>query len=431
MIWAWLLVVVMLSSVAHGHVVDKVSKLPTVNHLSSWSIPDSPACPPLNEPSPDSQVRISGGNVNSLVYALRNARPGTTIQLEDGVYHLPSDLALEINTPFISLRGTSGHRDAVEIQGGSNALIVNADGFTVADLTISQPRYHAIQVRGERGVKGTIIYRMHLVDAGQQFVKISAGKGDKGKFSDDGLVACSLIEYSDLSKGNGVTPGSYTNGVDVLAGEGWVIRDNVLKRIRSEKGPAGPAILAWKNAIGTVIKRNLIIDSWRGIALGLMSPNEYSRGGENAEFDHQDGLVENNVILALNEPCDAAIENNFASNSFVIHNTVYYHPGHSHAVRWAIEYRYETTTVAIRNNLTNLPIQRREPRPLQPQIIEGNITQARMEWFQNIMGGNAHLTLGAPAIDHGIPGKETIEDMDGTQRPIGETVDVGADEFVE
>jgi len=98
--------------------------------------------------------------------------------------------------------------------------------------------------------------------------------------------------------------------VNILARKGWVIRDNVFRRIRSQAGPAGPAILVWKNSRDTVIRRNLIIDSCRGIALGLSSPNTCSRGGVNVVYDHQNGLVENNVILVLHEPDDAAIENN-------------------------------------------------------------------------------------------------------------------------
>ncbi len=73
----------------------------------------------------------------------------------------------------------------------------------------------------------------------------------------------------------------------------------------------------------TEIRRNLIVDSWRGIAVGLMAPNNLSRGGANVLYDHQNGIVDNNVILALNEPADAAIENNYALNSQIQNNTIY------------------------------------------------------------------------------------------------------------
>ena len=161
---------------------------------------------------------------------------------------------------------------------------------------------------------------------------MSAGDGMGGKFGDNGLVACSAIEYTAHSQGNEVTPSSYTNGVDILAGKGLVIRDNVFRRIRSQEGPAGTAILMWKNSMDTMIKRNVIVDSWRGITLGLTNPSERSRSGVGVTYDHQRGLVENNVILALREPRDSAIELNFACESRMLHNTIFYKPGLKHEV---------------------------------------------------------------------------------------------------
>jgi hypothetical protein len=350
--------------------------------------------------------------------------------LVDGVYALASNQSLEVNTPRVTLTSASGSRDAVIIEGGSNNISINTDDVTVANLTLRHPKFHTIQIRGEKGLQGTKIYNVHLVDAGQQFVKVSTGDGTKGKFADNGLVACSLIEYMTYARGTDVTPPSYTNGVDILAGKGWVIRDNVFRRIRSQAGPAGPAILAWRNALDTVVQRNLIVDCWRGIALGLSTPNKHSRGGADVLYDHQHGLVENNVILALHEPADAAIENNFAFNSRVLHNTVYYHEAVKHAVDWAIEYRFPPTTAVIQNNLTNLRILKRPPYPHQEARVEGNITRAAPAWFRDLTHEDAHLVEAAPAIDAGVSVPDSTNDIDGDTRPAGHAPDAGADEFV-
>jgi hypothetical protein len=268
------------------------------------------------------------------------------------------------------------------------------------------------------------------LDAGQQLVKISAGNGLQGKFADDGLVACSLLEYTTYARGTSSTSPSYTNGVDLLAGESWVIRDNVIRRIRSEAGPAGPAILAWKNAIDTVVQRNLIIDCWRGISLGLSTPDHYSRGGANVQYDHQNGLVENNVILALHESADAAIENNYALNSRVFHNTIYYNEAIKHAVNWSVETRFLSTTAVIKNNLANFPIIKRDPLPKQDAILQGNVTEAKPAWFRNMAIGDFHLVERSPAIARGVPLPESPEDIDGERRPSTKAPDAGADEFV-
>ncbi len=350
-------------------------------------------CPAMEQPeSGQPIINIASGDVNDLLSKISSAQSGTTFLLEDGVYVLPSNKSLEIKTPGLTIRSASGNREAVRIEGGYNNISVNVDEFTVADVTLSQPTNHNIQVRGEKGITGTTIYNVHLLDAGQQFVKVSTGDGTLGKFADYGLVACSRIEYTTFSKGTGTSLPSYTNGVDILAGKGWVIRDNEFRRIRSEAGPAGPAILVWRNSLDTIIRRNLIVDSWRGIALGLSSPHTLSRGGADVLYDHQNGLVENNVILALTEPADAAIENNYALNSQVQHNTIYYHEGLNHSVNWSIEYRFGPTTVNISDNLTNFPIIVRSPLPAQQGTLEGNITDAQANWFIDIMAENYHLS---------------------------------------
>jgi len=390
-----------------------------------------PFCPPFSVGLPKRTVRIKAGDVEGLMWAAANSRSGTDIVLENGRYQLTSNRAIEVLVPLLTIRGASGRRDSVIIEGGGVIFSIYADDFTVADLTVSGAVYHNIQVHGESGVSRTRIYNVHLLDAGQQLIKVSAGDAKNGKFADDGLVACSLIEYSTFNRGSGVTPPDYTDGVDILAGKGWVIRDNVFRRIRSQWGPAGPAILVWKNSMDTVVIRNKIVDCWRGIALGLSPADAYSRGGPATPSDHQNGLVENNVILALHEPADAAIENNFAVNSRVVHNTVYYREGLKHPVNWSIEYRFAPTSAVIQNNLTNLPILKREPSPRQEAVLKGNLTQAQSSWFRDAMAEDMHLTPGVQAVNRGFAEPESSSDFDGTKRPVGTAPDVGAYEFLE
>jgi hypothetical protein len=423
---SWLLIVLLASVV-----VSCGSSMPSQVQLAQAVAASSHFCPPLPPPKPGQKVElIKSGDVQSLIRKLQAASPDTTLLLADGVYTLAVDQFLEINKPRLTLRSASGNREAVVIERGSINLSVNVDDFTVADLTLRNPKFHNIQVRGENGVKRTRIYNVHMVDAGQQFVKISAGDGTKGKFADDGLVACSLIEYTTYARGTDITPPSYTNGVDILAGKGWIIRDNVFRRIRSQAGPTGPAVLLWKNTLDSVVQRNLIVDCWRGIALGLSAPDKYSRGGPGVQYDHQNGLVENNVFLALHEPADAAIENSFALNSRVWHNTVYYNETITHAVDWAIEYRFPPTTAVIQNNLTNRPILKRTPYPYQESTVQGNVTNATPAWFRDLTSEDFHLVEHAPAIDKGVAVPDSREDIDGDQRPAGPAPDVGADEFV-
>jgi hypothetical protein len=232
-----------------------------------------PYCPPLPRDPAEPSVQIKNGDVKSLRAAAADSPPGTQILLEDGEYRLDPGEAAIVESPDVTIRSLSGNRDAVVITGGSINATVYADGLTIADLTMANAAYHSVQVHGELGVSRTRIYNVHALDAGQQLIKVSAGEAARGKYPDDGLVACSLIEYTTFSKGTATTAPSYTNGVDVLAGKGWVIRDNVFRRIRSAAGPAGLAVLLWRNSQDTVVIRNKLIDCWSWIVLGLSPPD--------------------------------------------------------------------------------------------------------------------------------------------------------------
>jgi hypothetical protein len=323
-----------------------------------------------------------------------------------------------VHSPGVTIRSASGNRDAAIIQGGGNNLSIFASNVTVADVTLRGALNHNIQVHGEAGVLGTIVYNVRLQDSGEQLFKVSTGLGTEDAFADEGLVACSLLEYTDHA------PADYTNGVLILAGRDWVVRDNELRRIRGPNGPAGPAILVWKNASGTVVKRNLLIDCWRGIVLGLAPADDYSRGGSGVQYDHQDGLVENNVIISLGALVDAPIENNYAVGSRILHNTIY---TVNSQVFWSIEVRFPGTTAVIRNNLANRQVLNRSPGESQ-MVEEGNAVDATSAWFRGIEAGDFHLADGSPAVDRGVAEPGSPEDIDGDERPGGGAPDAGADE---
>ena len=197
------------------------------------------------------------------------------------------------------------------------AISVSAANVTVADLTIRDVGNHAIQVRGERGASGFTLHNARVIDTGEQLVKVSVS--NNGLYADNGLIACSDFSYTVSA------PSDYTNGIDVLAGKGWVIRDNRFSRIRGPEAQgwrSGPTILVWKGSEDTVVERNLIIDSFRGIALGLGPwPVKPVRNG-NHDYDHLGGLIRQNVVVNLNSWSDEAIEANAAQNVRIEHNTV-------------------------------------------------------------------------------------------------------------
>jgi hypothetical protein len=378
-------------------------------------------CAPL-APAQGNVVTVA--TESELQNAVDNLTSGTTILIEDGIYDLTNTLNVR-GVSNVTIRSASGNRDAVVLRGRgmSNAgygnvphvmAIYDATDVLIADLTLSDAYYHLIQIHGEEDADGVHLYNLHLIDAGEQFVKGSTA-GNPGPYADNGIVECSLFEYTDRARSD------YTNGVDVLAGSGWIIRDNEFRNIRAPSGQlAGPAVLMWRNSLDTVVERNLFVECDRAIALGLSAPDANSRDGETT-YDHQGGVIRNNMIYREG-PGDVGITVNYARDVLIYHNTVI----QNGTFPWAtIEYRFSSTVATISNNLTDGPIWQRDGAVA---TLRGNVTDAPADWF--VGDGDLHLTGTATgAIDAATGPALVDDDFDGHYRPIGTAADIGADEY--
>ncbi len=352
---------------------------------------------------------LSVHSVAGLFDAVKRAKPGATILLEDGQYRLPR--MLDIAVPGVTLRSRSGNRDGVILRGGGMteqqvgvAISVSAADVTLADLTIGWVRYHGVQVRGERAASRITLHNVRIADTGQQLLKGSTASN--GIHADDGLVACSLFEYTDHA------PTDYTDGIDVLGGRGWTVRDNVFRQIKGPgNGSAGPAILFWAGSERIAIERNLVVDSFRGIALGLKP--------QPTGYDARNSSIVNNVVVNLQPWGDEGIEANAAPNTRIDHNTVLVEG----TLSWSISVRFGGTTALVRNNLTNRSIVLRNGGAA---TRTGNVVGAHPDWFLD--PGRANLRL-RPTVE-GLHGSEAVPeaetDFDRVRRPKGADVDPGA-----
>jgi hypothetical protein len=350
----------------------------------------------------------------------------TTILVADGTYDLTNTLNIR-GVSNVAIRAASGNREAVVVRGRgmSNTsygnvphviAVYDATDVLVADMTLRDAYFHLVQIHGEQDADRVRLSNLHLIDAGEQFVKGSTA-GPPGPYADDGIVECSLFEYTDRARS------WYTNGVDVLAGSGWIIRDNTFRNIRAPEGQlAGPAVLMWRNSLDTIVERNLFIECDRAIALGLSSPDSNSRDGE-TRYDHQGGIVRNNMVYRAGAG-DVGITVNYSHNVEISHNTVILNG----TFPWgAIEYRFGSTTATIRYNLVDAPVWQRDGGSA---ILDGNITDAPAAWFEDPLAGDLHLTAAAvDAIDGAMAAATVGDDFDGHFRPVGPAPDIGADEY--
>jgi len=291
--------------------------------------------------------------------------------------------------------------------------VFTATDVTIADLSIGNVYYHALAVQGEQGARRVRVYHARLFDAGQQIVKGTPGADDV------------TIEYSELflSAGavnhpDGAPPGScYTNAIDGVTTNRWIVRDNLIHDIWCQDSTlAGPAVLLWQGSADTVVERNTILDSSRGISLGLVSAEDHSGGYARNNFIRWDADAPYTIDVPIYTT---------SPDSSVLHNTALTMGRYPNA----IEVRYQGATgVVVSNNLLDGAIQARDGAA---PSVSGNLLDALPGWFVDLSGGNLHLTANAtPAIDQVTRLADANDDFDAQSRPAGAgQADIGADEF--
>lgn len=318
-------------------------------------------CIPL---PPATGKTVTVGTVKELKNALEDANAtggNVTILLRDGTYEFEGFMrAARKTASHITIRSLSGDRDKVILKGQgfggytSHIFWVSGDYTTIADLTVGWVANHPIQVFGENDPDNLLIHNVRFVDGGEQLLKVSFAEDRRDSKPENGIVECSLFEYSA-----GIGPQWYIGGIDVHNAVNWIIRDNVFRGIRSPTSDwAEHAIHFWNGSQGSVVERNIIINSDRGIGFGL------------GKDGHTGGTIRNNLLYHNESRGDVGIGLESAPGAKVYDNRIF----HKHDYPNAIEYRFARTTgVEIKNNTTNKRIQKRDNGEA---VLENNVTDA-------------------------------------------------------
>ena len=211
---------------------------------------------------------------------------------------------------------------------------IAADDVTIAELTIQRAYYHPIHVTGgaDSNTENTLIYRVRVVDPGQQAIKINA---QDGSYADFGTIACSHIELT--AEGRPHVTDCYTGGVDAHLAQGWTIRDNTITGFWCESGLSEHGVHVWNSGRDTVVERNTIVDCARGVGFGLgESGNGTARDygddpcpGVDGFVGHYGGVIRNNAIIGRDPAMfasqfgmDSGVALEQACGAVVTHNTV-------------------------------------------------------------------------------------------------------------
>jgi hypothetical protein len=380
---------------------------------------------PVAAKSPDSApaLAMSGtvvnvSSVSALQSAVANVKSNQTIVIAPGTYNLTSTLWINGTFSNVTVRGATNNRDDVVLMGKGMGVASdtvpfgiwsggNVTNLTIANLTIRDVYQHPIMLNP--GTHKPHIYNVHLINAGEQFIK-SNPNGD-GTGVESGIVEYSVLEYTNTA------PSDYTNGVDVHGGTDWIIRNNLFRRIRAPQGQlAGPAILMWRGSKNSTADGNTFIDCQREISFGL---------AEQTPNDHSGGIIRNNFIYrSQGAGGDVAIAAFDSPGTKIVHNTIFLNGQYPNA----IEARFPNTTgVMIVNNLADRAAQLRDGATAAQS---GNVWTAASSWFVNPAAGDLHLkSTATSAIDRGVANSDAPLDWDGGTRPVGGNPDVGADEY--
>jgi hypothetical protein len=361
-------------------------------------------CLPLDPPDGTVVTVSTEAELRNQAY---NAAADTTIMIQAGVYNMQD--YVHVGHDGITLRGATGNRDDVILdfggmESGHFGVYVDVDRVTIADLTIRNAHDHGVSIQGR---DDPTLYNLHIQDIGDQLVKVNpAGNG-----SEDGLLACSRLEYTTSA------PNEYTNGISAHNAHRWVVRDNEWYRIRTPGNAPVPTILFWSGSSDTVVERNLLVNCYIGIAFGDSS---------HGPGDHFGGIVRNNFIYA-SMPHDVGIAMVYAQGWVVAHNTaLLLNP--AGGLDWGMEARYSDSQGTFAYNLTNLRIW--HDRDGGQGTLMGNVTNAETSWFVDAPAGDLHLVATATdAIDQAETRADVTDDFDGDARPIGPAPDMGADEY--
>jgi len=401
-----------------------------------WLIPAvaiGQVCEPL--PPPTGNI-VNVDTTSQLENAINTASSGDTILLADGTYNL-NGVYLWIDTPNLTLRSKSGNAGAVILNGSyvtTEIITITASNVTIADLTLKRAYNHPIHVvpSSSGDIVNARIYNVHIIDPGQQAIKINQYDNF---FADFGEIACSRIELTDAGREN-IRNNCYTGGVDAHQARGWVIRDNTIEGFWCEYGLSEHAIHFWRGSRDTVVERNVLVDNARGIGFGLTDSGSGRTYNDNpcpgaGYVGHYGGIIRNNFIFQnrsqLHESqdgFDCGICLAQACDTKVFHNTVV-----STATPFSsIEWRFSNTDATITNNLVSHNLLERNGASAS---LTANLDHQPLSLYIDGAGGDLHLAENAnDAIDKGVPIGENLcyDDIDGAHRDI--TPDIGADEVV-
>ena len=389
------------------------------------SVPDEswwPKAPALA--APKGQV-IKVASAGELFDAAGKVRPGGTISVAAGHYRLSRRLG--IKTDRVTLRGATGNRNDVILDGGGIGELVAftaCSDVTVADLTIQNVKWNGFKIDSETGVQRLRIYNCAIHNVWQRGVKgVIVPEKDREKLQPRDCRVEYCLFYNDRAKKfsddeadkpNGFG-GNYVGAIDVMYARGWTISDNVFVGIQGRTREGRGAIFLWHEIEDCAVERNIIIDCDKGVSLG----NSYMPKNRGVTLHARRCIVRNNFITRAPE---AGVLAAHTADCKILNNTI--HEPRSR-MRRLVRILGVCDGLVVAGNILSGPPPRNESGG--KVTIENNLVKDITGAFKDPAGGNLHLKGPlAEVVDQAQKRPEVTDDIDRGKR--GQKPDLGADE---
>ena len=391
------------------------------------SVPDESWWPKAPALAPPKGRVIKVASVGQLFDAVGKVRPGGTISVGAGHYRLSRRLG--IKTDRVTLRGATGKRSDVILDGGGIGELVAftaCSDVTVADLTIQNVKWNGFKIDSQTGVQRLRIYNCVIHNIWQRGVKgviVPAKDREKLRPRDCSVEYC--LFYNDRAKkfsddeADKPKPaqfdGNYIGGIDVMYAKGWTISDNVFLNIQGRTREGRGAIFLWHEIEDCVVERNIIVDCDKGISLG----NSYLPRERGLKLHARRCIVRNNFITRAPE---AGVLAAHTADCKILNNTIH-EP--ASRMRRLVRILGACDGLLVAGNIFSGPPPRNESGG--KVTIDNNLVKDLTAAFVDPAGGNLHLkTPLAEVVDRAAKRAEVTGDIDGGKR--GAKPDLGADE---
>ncbi|MDD5036565.1 MAG: right-handed parallel beta-helix repeat-containing protein [Methylococcaceae bacterium] len=287
---------------------------------------------------------------HELTQAMETSSAGTEIILAPGTYPIyrmdtrtggSEDQPITVKAMIPST--------AILVANGVEAISVHHPYWVFENLVIrgtenSEHAFHLTGAADHAILRGNVIVNFN------SHIKVN---GDE-----QGFPSFGVLENNDLFNESTRQTDSSVTVIDIVGGDGWILRGNYIADFSKELSDRTSYGLFLKgNSHNGLIERNLVIceksvtgEGIRiGISLGGGGTGQEFCANKDCTYEHSHGVIRNNVILQCS---DVGIYLNRAQDSLIEHNTLLSTLG--------IDVRFPQSSAKVVNNILSSALRERE-----------------------------------------------------------------------